>query len=277
MRHQRRVLLSAALCAAIAAAPAAAQSQGADSQPSDSTKRVFGQLLGAGVGALLGSQVGGGKGKLAAVAVGALAGAWLGGQAADRLTASDRQGIAQTTSTALETGETQTWTNPDTGVQTRVAVKERGVASGSASPPAPAPATSWKSPPLDYVNDRYVATTTSNVRAGPGTDHQVVDTVRGGQQVTVIGKVRNEDWYMIARNGTGSGYVYAPLLRPEPGAGDGNALRAEMPASGTSQVATSAYRECALINQEIVLPDGTRESRDIRACQNADGSWEAVS
>ena len=41
----------------------------------DNPKQTGGGLLGAGLGALIGSQVGSGKGKLAAVAVGALAGA----------------------------------------------------------------------------------------------------------------------------------------------------------------------------------------------------------
>jgi len=246
-----------------------------NNQPSDSTKRVFGQLLGAGVGALLGSQVGGGKGKLAAVAAGALAGAWLGGKATDHLTARDREGIAQTTSTALESGETQTWTNPDTGVQTRVAVKETSTstAADTWNPPYNGGHTS---PAVDYINSPFVATTASNVRSGPGTQHPVMYTLRDGETVTVIGKVKSEDWYMIARNGTGSGFVYAPLLRASSyNAQNDNALRAEMGAPGRNSPA--AVRECALINQEIILPDGTRQDRDIRACQRPDGSWEAVS
>ena len=43
-------------------------------------KQTVGTLLGAGTGALIGSQMGSGKGKLAMVALGALGGAFLGGE-----------------------------------------------------------------------------------------------------------------------------------------------------------------------------------------------------
>jgi hypothetical protein len=35
-------------------------------------------------------------------------------------------------------------------------------------------------------------------------------------------------------------------------------------------------RACSVIQQEIILPDGTREARDMRACRQPDGSWVAV-
>jgi hypothetical protein len=43
-------------------------------------KQTGGTLMGAGIGALLGSQIGSGKGQLAAVAIGTLAGAVVGGE-----------------------------------------------------------------------------------------------------------------------------------------------------------------------------------------------------
>ena len=48
--------------------------------PGQGKKQTGGTLLGAGLGALTGSQIGGGRGKLAAVAIGALAGAYLGNE-----------------------------------------------------------------------------------------------------------------------------------------------------------------------------------------------------
>jgi len=243
-------------------------------QKGTANSEIMGRLLGAGVGALIGSQVGGGKGKLAAVAVGALAGAWLGGEAANRLTQTDRQGIAQTTNTALETGQAQTWTNPDTGVTTRVAVKdstvERAPMQSDGLQQRP-----WQSPPLEYVNAWYVADQTSNVRSGPGTDYAVMDTVQRGERVAVVGKVSGEEWYMISDAGLGSGYVHGSLLtRVVQQPGDVSALFAQgRDAQGT---AVAEERACSVIQQEIILPDGTRESRDMRACRQPDGSWVAV-
>lgn len=268
-----RTTLILITCASLVAPVGVAHAQESE-QKGDANKEIMGRLLGAGVGALLGSQVGGGKGKLAAVAVGALAGAWLGGEAANRLTQTDRQGIAQTTNTALETGQTQTWTNPDTGVTTKVAVKdstvERAPVQSDGLQQRP-----WQSPPLEYVNAWYVAGQTSNVRSGPGTDYAVMDTVQRGERVAVVGKVSGEEWYMISDAGLGSGYVHGSLLQPmvqQPG--DVSPLYAE---GRDAQGATMAEeRACSVIVQEITLPDGTRESRDMRACRQPDGSWVAV-
>ena len=84
----------------------------------DRPKQVGGTLLGAGLGALAGSQIGSGKGQLAAVAIGALAGAWLGGEAGKSLDKADRLYAERTATNALEynrSGQTSTWRNPDSG------------------------------------------------------------------------------------------------------------------------------------------------------------------
>jgi len=270
-----RTTLIIALCTALAGAPAgSAWAQGNSGKKDDGTSQLFGRLLGAGVGALIGSQVGGGKGKLAAVAVGALAGAWLGGELAGRLTQSDQQGIAQTTNTALETGQTQSWTNPDTGVQTRVAVKDRTVerapieSQGLKSRP-------WETPPMRYENAWYRATRDSNVRSGPGTDYAVMGTLRRGERTVVVGRVQDGDWVMVADGGLGSGYVHGSLLERERApSGDGSALLAQAQAAPAARA--GGERACSIINQQITLPDGTTEDRDMRACQRPDGSWEVV-
>lgn len=81
-------------------------------------KQTIGGLLGAGLGALAGSQVGSGKGQLVAVAIGALAGAALGSNIGRSLDDVDRLKAQQTTQKALEssrTGATSSWSNPDSG------------------------------------------------------------------------------------------------------------------------------------------------------------------
>lgn len=80
--------------------------------------QTVGTLLGGGLGALLGSQVGGGKGQLAAVALGALGGAFLGSEVGRRLDEVDRIKASNTQTRALEsnrTGVASSWVNPDTG------------------------------------------------------------------------------------------------------------------------------------------------------------------
>ncbi len=81
-------------------------------------KQTGGTLLGAGLGALVGSQIGGGKGKLAAVAIGALAGAYLGSEVGKSLDNADRLAMRDSTQQTFESGrsgQTVAWRNPDSG------------------------------------------------------------------------------------------------------------------------------------------------------------------
>ncbi len=81
-------------------------------------KRSLGTLLGAGLGALAGSQIGGGTGQLAAVAIGALGGAYLGGEVGRSLDRADKAHAERASQSALEytrSGQTVRWRNPDSG------------------------------------------------------------------------------------------------------------------------------------------------------------------
>lgn len=81
-------------------------------------KQTGGTLVGAGLGALAGSQIGGGKGQLAAVALGALGGAFLGSEVGKSLDRADRTYMAQNSQSTLErtpTGQSTSWRNPDSG------------------------------------------------------------------------------------------------------------------------------------------------------------------
>ena len=81
-------------------------------------KQTLGTLLGGGLGAIAGSQIGGGNGRLAAVALGTLGGAFLGSKVGSSLDRADHLFMRQTSERALErnrTGETSNWRNPDTG------------------------------------------------------------------------------------------------------------------------------------------------------------------
>ena len=85
--------------------------------PETQPKQSVGTVLGAIGGGLLGSQIGGGRGKLAATAAGTLLGAWVGGEVGASLDKADRLYLQQATYSALEhnpTGTASTWRNPDT-------------------------------------------------------------------------------------------------------------------------------------------------------------------
>jgi len=86
----------------------------ADSGP----KENLGTLLGAGLGGLAGAQIGSGSGQLAAVAGGTLLGAFLGKEIGASLDKADQAYADQTAQRTLETsptGQSSTWSNPDSG------------------------------------------------------------------------------------------------------------------------------------------------------------------
>ncbi len=81
-------------------------------------KEVLGGVLGAAGGGLLGSQVGGGSGKLAATALGAVGGLLVGSSIGRTMDDVDRMKHQQAASQAFErlpSGTASSWQNPDSG------------------------------------------------------------------------------------------------------------------------------------------------------------------
>jgi surface antigen len=86
--------------------------------PSMGPKETGGTLLGAGAGALAGSQIGSGSGTIVAVAIGTLAGALIGQGVGQSLDRADQLMMERNAQYALESTRTNvatTWRNPDTG------------------------------------------------------------------------------------------------------------------------------------------------------------------
>ena len=65
-------------------------------------------------------------------------------------------------------------------------------------------------PGISPLDRRMRARTGSNLRAGPGTNHRVIGSLRTGQEVQVTG--RAGDWLRIAAPGGGTAFVYGSLL-----------------------------------------------------------------
>jgi len=111
MKITRRLLVPV-FVAIIAVSTTACQSTGWGD------KQTGGTLLGAGLGAFIGSQLGSGKGQLAAVALGAVLGAWAGNEFGASLDRADRTHMELTMHSALEynrTGFSSEWHNRDSG------------------------------------------------------------------------------------------------------------------------------------------------------------------
>jgi len=81
-------------------------------------KETVGGLGGAVLGGLLGAQVGSGSGRLVATGAGAVLGALVGSSIGKSLDDVDKMRMERTTQATLEhvqTGQTSSWTNPDSG------------------------------------------------------------------------------------------------------------------------------------------------------------------
>ena len=63
----------------------------------------------------------------------------------------------------------------------------------------------------------YAVVRDGNVRGGPSTDFQIIDKMRSGDAVEVVGKVVGRPWYLVERDGRIRGYMYETLLRKGPG------------------------------------------------------------
>ncbi len=62
-----------------------------------------------------------------------------------------------------------------------------------------------------FADVAATATTDLNVRAGPGTEYQVIGVVGGGEGVSIQGCVEGSKWCAIATDG-GQGWVYSDYL-----------------------------------------------------------------
>lgn len=262
-----RQLVVLAVVAGLVSGPAAAEHERDHQTPF--TKENIGKAVGAAAGALLGTQIGSGRGKLAAVAIGTLAGYWVGGNVGRYLTERDQAGIAYATHQALETDQPQTWRNPDTGVSTRVSVRDAGDAGQQSGLAA-----LGQAPVLELINGFYIADANINVRGGPSTEHVILYRLAQGERVPVVGRVADSEWLMIAENGAGNGFVYGPLFTPSDESA--NAIRDAMYSGESFATYEVESRECRLISQEVVLPDDTTRTHEFKACRQSDGTWMEV-
>jgi surface antigen len=109
-RSRGRLPMALALAASLALGACATENAG--------NKQVGGTVLGAVAGGLAGSAFGKGSGRLITTAIGTLAGAFIGSEVGQSLDKADRLAAQRTAQTTLETGrtgQTVTWSNPDSG------------------------------------------------------------------------------------------------------------------------------------------------------------------
>jgi formylglycine-generating enzyme required for sulfatase activity/TPR repeat protein len=112
---------------------------------------------------------------------------------------------------------------------------------GAAERPAIASSEPLVAAPIIHPLDLQMsATRNANVRAGPGTSHDRLQTLSSGDEVNVTGRTEDGEWYRIALAGGRIGYVFNNLLE-EKRAG---------PSVGES------FRDCPDCPEMMVVPEG---------------------
>lgn len=242
------------------------------------SKTEGGTAIGALAGALFGASVSGKHDKAQGALMGALIGGLIGHRIGAMLDEQDRQRLQASTQKSILTGSDQSWVDRKTGVQAKTMVKE------TQTPPQERTIPVLKDkvkevPPLQFIGEDYAARDNANVRGGPATDYKVVGQLHRGNQVHVVGKVIDHDWYMISNNGIGSGFVAANLLKP---LGKATIAPKAGPAGPTTpagadvaQASVAASSTCRVVTQQVTTKDGRTANQDVKACRGPNG-WEIV-
>lgn len=256
----------------------------------DNPKQVGGTLLGAGLGALAGSQMGSGKGQAAAIALGTLAGAWIGNEIGKSLDAADQASFTKESAQALSSaqdGQPVFWNNPDSGASATM------VASNTRRESRQVTVVRDKrmvwAPDIELMGEPYRVVTNANLRQGPSTQTNVIGGLKAGETFKAVGRVSSGDWIVVGKNDRSIGYVYAPLVAPalnEDTGGidlDAPELRQainldEINLDDDSMVAetVSAETECRTLDYTINTSDGKSRNESFNACRGSDGAWEIM-
>ncbi len=90
--------------------------------------------------------------------------------------------------------------------------------------------------PLEPLDEIMVLARNANIRSGPSTDHPKVATLRAGNEVVVVGRVTEANWYKLTHPRHGEAFVFGELLMSQ----EDWAVQQAAKANDRSQVATAA-------------------------------------
>jgi len=240
--------------AAVAPAPVMAQSKplaGLFSCEGSGKKQEGGALIGAAAGAFLGSKLAKNEKTLGAL-VGAAAGAAAGSYIGCRMQSTDTALAQQATRKALETGQSQTWSNSRTGASGRI-----DVLSSTYGPPVDSRNLRFAAgvqalPSYDALGGQYAASGTANLRGGPSTKAKVVGKLAAGQAFDALGSVPAGGWVLVGQNGYAVGYAASSLVRP----------------------LQTADASCRLIDASISTSGSGPTRERYSACRDNGGEWQ---
>lgn len=241
------------------------------------------QQAGTGAGAVVGGILGGllgGDNKVFGALAGAAIGGLIGNQFGKFLDERDRVAIQQETAKALEQvsdGEKVNWANAESGAsavitprETKTVKKEVAIIRDEniQTPPA-----------LELIGKSYIVVTNANVRAAPTTASEVASNLEVDEQVNVVGKVEDKNWYLVSRNQKSIGYIYGDLIELRQVAIEPRLRQvAELDDieidAGAVRETVNVTTECRQLDYEIAAGNGQTQQDSFEACKATDGAWE---
>lgn len=264
-------------------------------------KQDIGTGAGVVLGGIAGSFFGKGSGRIVGVLVGAAVGGFIGNQIGAMLDEEDQKALQAQAKQALLTqpdNSTVSWASDRSGAtatvvpeNSRVETREVRVVRDAAVAPAG---------PLDLIGAKYVAKASAPVRLAPSAGADTASTLAKGSSIWAVGKVQNQPWIMVARNGKSIGYVDAASLSPAPktaktvtATAKATQTTAAAPAAfdldAATPVRTPADLDALAPTEKVDVVVASVACRDIKttasakgetavstqtACKSPDGAWE---
>lgn len=200
-------------------------------------------------------------------------------QVGDDLSEEDAAAISRAVAKALErspAGRKVTWQNSKTGASATLtpgdtSLEKRKIKAAMRKGVV-------VTPNMVLIARGYQAARNANLRAGPGTGYKVVGGLAKGERLSALGAVGKGDWILVALDGEVVGYVYAPLVAPDPKA------RAELreagsgaePRSGKNLVVETltVSTSCRTMDYTVRTAQGDPTQDAFQACKASDGAWE---
>jgi surface antigen len=265
-------------------------------------KENIGTVLGGAAGVLIGSRIGAGGGRTAAMLLGGLAGSLLGKTIGAKMDESDRLALAAQTQQVLNSskdGQATSWQSNHSGSSAQITPVSTETVSRQVAVkrlPKIQPVTD-----MTVLNKPYRAIKSANLRNAPDSGAEKVGGLPPSSTFTALGRTHN-DWIMVGRRGVTVGYVYAPLVEavvPKPIMVTSTA--AHTPIDSATDLdnldAASAVKQgvdldaidakpvedqltaqttCRTVNYDVKAKDGNAEKQTVKACQAGDGAWELI-
>ncbi|MCA4963806.1 SH3 domain-containing protein [Pseudomonas sp. Y24-6] len=283
----RKKFVVAVLAVSIAAASGCAQL--------GINKQQAGTAVGMVAGAVVGSFIGNGNGKVVAVLLTSAIGGFIGNKIGSMLDDQDKQALALRTQEALslpanDSAKAVSWTSGHSGATAQI-VQGKEYTETKTVEVKRAPKIAAV-PSMKLINEQYLTKSSSNVRAAPNKTAEKVGGLKAGTEFTAVGSTG--DWILVGRKGVTVGYISKDLVSPKSAA----VVRSVKPAANLDEMDVTADTEtkafdldaiaalptqqvaaetaCRPVTVSLKAADGKSEQEQNTFCKQANGTWELI-